>query len=77
VDPKTGGGDGVLLINTRKIMDGGRFFGLRDDGSPLNQMIGAFGKFNYNKLIEEDMPPDLSQRRFTAAGVELFGKDKF
>jgi hypothetical protein len=77
VDPKTGGGDGVLLINTQKIMDGGRFFGLRDDGTPLNQMIGAFGKFYYNKLVQEDMPSDLNQRRFTAAGVELFGKDKF
>jgi hypothetical protein len=77
VDPKIGGGDGVLMINTKKIMDGGRFFGLRDDGSPLNQMIGAYGKFFYEKLKEEDWPSDLSQRRFTAAGVELFGSDKF
>jgi hypothetical protein len=40
-------------------------------------MIGAFGKFCYNKLVQEDMPSDLTQRRFTAAGVELFGQDKF
>jgi hypothetical protein len=77
VNPKIGGGDAILLLNTRKVMDGGRFFGLRDDGGPLNQMVGAFGSFYYEKLPQEDMPSELNNRRFTVSGEELTGSDKF
>jgi hypothetical protein len=73
-DPATGGGDGLILINTHKVMDCGRFFGRNRDLSPLNQMISAYGSFDYNHYIEEDIPEPV-QRRFNVAGEEITGKE--
>jgi hypothetical protein len=50
------GTQGFMLMDTKKEMDVGGFFGVSPQGDPENYMVSAFGKFTTEKYPEEDMP---------------------